>query len=163
MAMSRRSWEQITWHHTLFIAALRRMPLQRSERFPGSPPSSTPLSYCRTPPLSDCSLRGRPCPLVTILSQCLPALRLPSSTGCADWPTDRCIKGDSDYNWSLRTNYTRWKSDNVIMQLTSTSPFIKMSRTDGRTDGRADGRSWSFKVTVKHYTTLMEEGRRGES
>ena len=116
--MLRRSQQRIKWHHKLFIAPLWRMPLQRFDRFPSVYPS-TPLSYGRTPPLSDCSLPGRPCPLVTILSRCLPALHPPSSAGCANWPTvDKCIKVDSDYNWSLRINYTRWNSDKVITQLT---------------------------------------------
>ena len=83
------------------------MPLQRSEWFPSVSPSLHPTLVGRTPSLSDCSLRGRPCPLVTILSRCLPALRLTSSAGYANWPTsDKCIKVDSDYNWSLRINYT---------------------------------------------------------
>ena len=64
----------------------------------------------------------------------------------ANWPTvDRFIKVDSDYNWSPRTNYTRWNSDNVITQLT-VNRFIYQDAMDERgmdwlADGRAGGRT----------------------
>ena len=132
------TWQWINWRHKLFIAAQWQLPLQRIEQFPGVSPSLH-STIVRSNPwlwsyLSDCSLHGRPCPLVTILSRCLPALRPPSSAGCANWPTvDKCIKVDSDYNWSLRTNFTRWNSDNMITQLT-VDRFIYQDATGGQAD-----------------------------
>ena len=97
-------------------------------------PPFTPLSYGRTHPLS-----GRPCPLVNILSRCLPALRLPSSAPCANWPTvDKCIKVNWDYNWSLRINYTRWNSD-MITQL-----MVRAVRRD----------RWSWKILRSASITI---------
>ena len=146
MAMSRRSQQRIKWHHKFFIAHYGKCLYREPSYFRASPPPSTPLSYGRTPPLSDCcSLHGRPCPLVTILSRCLPALHPPSSTGCANWPTvDKCIKLDSDNNWSLRINYTQWNSDNVITQL-MVDHSIYQDATSGRTGGRTDGRTTVLK------------------
>ena len=159
MAMSLRSQQRINWHHSSprYGECLDR----DSSDFQASPPPSTPLWYCRTPSLSDCFLSGRPCPLVTILSQCLPALHPPSSTGCATGQTvDKCIKVDSDYNWSLRINYTQWNSDNVIMQLT-VDRSIYQDATGGRTGGWTMDRLKVLK-RLKHYTTLKAEGRRGK-
>ena len=102
---------------------LRRMPLQRSERFPSVSPSLHPIYsrmvvplHCLTAPY----LADRVCWSLFCLGVYL--LRPPSSEGCANWPTiNKCIKVESDYNWSLRINNTRWNSDNVITQLTVTA------------------------------------------
>ena len=89
------------------------MPLQRSDWFPSvfllPPPHSrtvVPL-HC----LTDLCLADR----VRWSLFCLGVYSL----SVHRHPTvDKCIRGDSDYNWSMRINYTRWNSDNVITQLT---------------------------------------------